>query len=247
MAETRPNIRLLVVEDLFPGAVVGLSPEQAHYLKHVIGARGGDEIALFNGKDGEWRGRVDGIARGWASIAVEEQTQPQRKAMDLWLLFAPVKRHGTDLIVQKATELGVSRLQPVMTRRTVADRVQLERLESIVREAAEQSGRTTVPDVAEPRSLMKLLEDWPFNRRLMVCDQRGGMSIARLQRGVYTVAPGPWAILVGPEDGFDDEERARLDAMECVTPITLGPRVLRAETAAIAAIALWQGLIGDCM
>ena len=133
-------------------------------------------------------------------IPIDAQNKPQRKDMDLWLLFAPVKRSGTDMIVQKATELGVSRLQPVMTRRTIAERIKLDRMAIIAREAAEQSGRISVPEVAEPRDLARLLKDWPAERRLFFCDERGdGPSVARACLGVNTLVPGPWAILIGPE------------------------------------------------
>ena len=224
MAETRPKIRLFVEEALFPGAVVGLGPEQAHYLKHVMRAKSGDEIALFNGSDGEWRCRVDSLARGWGSIAVDTQNKPQRKDMDLWLLFAPVKRSGTDMIVQKATELGVSRLQPVMTRRTIAERIKLDRMAIIAREAAEQSGRVSVPEFAEPRDLARLLKEWPAERRLLFCDERGdGPTVARARVGVNTLVPGPWAILIGPEGGFEDVERALLANVSGATTISLGP------------------------
>ena len=246
MAETRPKIRLYVEEALFAGAAVGLGPEQSHYLKHVMRARSGDEVALFNGSDGEWRGRVDSLARGWGSIAVDVQSKPQKKDMDLWLLFAPIKRSGTDMIVQKATELGVARLQPVMTRRTIAERIKLDRMVIIAREAAEQSGRVSVPEVAEPRDLARLLGEWPAQRRLLFCDERGGgPTLARASLGINTLVPGPWAILIGPEGGFEDDERALIASLSSATAISLGPRILRSETAAVAALALWQGLIGD--
>lgn len=238
----RPSIRLYVEDDLGEGAALGLSAPQAHYLKHVMRQQAGAEIALFNGRDGEWRGRIDGFGKGWCSVTVAAQTGPQHPEPDLWLVFAPIKRARIDFIAQKATELGVSAICPVFTRHTAVDRVNVDRLRANAIEAAEQCDRLTVPDIHQPRRLDRALEDWPSDRQLMFCDERGAPVATEVLAGGK---PGPWAVLVGPEGGFSDDEASLLKSLKFTVPVGLGRRLLRADTAAIAALSLWQATLGD--
>ncbi len=238
----RPNIRIYVEDDLGEGAALGLSAPQAHYLKHVMRQQAGAEIALFNGRDGEWRGRIDGFGKGWCSVTVGDRTSPQSPEPDLWLVFAPIKRARIDFIAQKATELGVSAICPVFTQHTAVDRVNSDRLRANAVEAAEQCDRLTVPDIHEPRRLDRALEDWPADRQLMFCDERGAPVPTEALAGAK---PGPWAVLVGPEGGFSDKEATMLKGLEFTVSVGLGRRLLRADTAAIAALSLWQATLGD--
>ena len=252
------SVRLFVEADLGPGASVGLSPAQAHYLRHVMRMGAGDRLLLFNGRDGEWLARIDTIERGWGSLALAERTRAQRAEPDLWLVFAPIKRARIDFVAEKATELGVRALWPVFTSRTAISRVNTGRLRANAVEAAEQSRRLTVPEVFEPVSFAELVARWPGARRLVVCDEGGtGTPIARaLGAGAGGVSAGPeqeprhgaaaqWALLVGPEGGFTPSELDALSELPFVTRVGLGPRLLRADTAAVAALACWQALAGD--
>lgn len=238
----RPKIRLFVEDPLAEGASLGLATAQAHYLRHVMRLKPGDRVALFNGRDGEWLGRIDGFGKGWCSVAVTRRLASQAGGPDLWLVFAPVKRARIDFIAQKATELGIARLLPVFTELTAMDRVNTDRLRANAVEAAEQSGRLTVPEVAAPRRLDDLLADWPAERRLMFCDERGGPPAAEALAGAER---GPWAVLTGPEGGFSAAEAEGIRGLPFVLPVGLGPRTLRADTAALAALGLWQALLGD--
>ena len=236
MTEAAPRIRLYVADDLAPDQVVGPAPNQAHYLRHVMRCRPGDEIALFNGRDGEWRARIEGFGKGWCSLALLEQRRRQATEAGPALLFAPIKRSRIDALVEKATELGVAALQPVLTRRTTVARVNIDRLRLIAIEAAEQSGRLTVPEVTAPLGLESLLAQWPLGRRLLFLDEAGG--VAPLVEALAGAPPGEsWALLIGPEGGFDDDEREILGARDFVIAAGLGPRILRAETAGIAVVA----------
>jgi 16S rRNA (uracil1498-N3)-methyltransferase len=244
MTEAAPRIRLYVADDLASGQVVGPAPSQAHYLRHVMRCRPGDEIALFNGRDGEWRARIEGFGKGWCSLALLEQLRQQAAEAGPVLLFAPIKRSRIDTLVEKATELGAAALQPVSTRRTTVARVNIDRLRLIAIEAAEQSGRLTVPEVTAPLVLETLLEQWPAGRLLLFLDEAGGA--APLAEALASApASESWALLIGPEGGFDDDERKLLGARDFVIAAGLGPRILRAETAALAALALWQAVLGD--
>lgn len=238
-----PKIRLFVQDSLTADGAVTIGPEQSHYLQHVMRCKPGQEIALFNGRDGEWVTRIDALAKKQATLLPVSQSRPQVSSPDLWLLFAPVKRGPFDMIVEKATEIGVSALKPVFTRFTVRDRVKVERMEAIAREAAEQCGRLDVPDVSGPQSLDNMLDRWPDDRSLIFCDEGGAV------RPMLDVArdhdAGPAALLIGPEGGFHRTERDRLHGLSYVRPVSLGPRILRADTAAIAALALYQAVRGD--
>lgn len=244
MPPSRPKIRLYVPHDLAADRQIAIDGNPAHYLIHVMRCAPGDEVAAFNGRDGEWRAVIAAIGKRDCELRPAECLRPQADGPDLWLLFAPVKRAGTDFLVQKATELGVAVLQPVQTRRTVAERVNLDRFRATAIEAAEQSGRLTVPAVREMAPLSDLLDAWPAGRRLLFCDEGGAAPSA-----VATLAGAPagdWAVLVGPEGGFEAGERDRLRGEAFVAPVSLGPRILRAETAALVALTLWQGILGDC-
>jgi 16S rRNA (uracil1498-N3)-methyltransferase len=243
MADVGGKIRLFVRADLGPGAEVPLDPEQAHYLFAVMRLGPGAPLALFNGRDGEWSAEVVEAGRRGGRLVAQTRGQAQRRPPDLWLLFAPIKKARTDFIVEKATELGAARIQPVFTRLTASERVRADRLRKHAVEAAEQCGETFVPEVAEPARLDAVLDGWNPERRLMFCDEAREAVPAR--EALAAARPGPWAVLTGPEGGFAPEEALRLRSLPFVIPVTLGPRVLRADTAACAALALWQAMLGD--
>jgi 16S rRNA (uracil1498-N3)-methyltransferase len=235
--------RLFVQAPLVAGASVEPDEGQSHLLVNVLRARVGDHVRVFNGTDGEWRTRISAVSKRAVTLDVTMQVRAQRAVPDLWLLVAPVKKSPFDFTVQKATELGIARIQPVMTRRTIVDRVNLQRMRANVIEAAEQSERLCVPEVCEPVSLERLLGVWPSHRRLMFCDEGGDAKPAAVALSGSEL--GPWAILTGPEGGFEPVERELLRGQSFVTPVTLGPRIMRADTAALAAIAVWQSTLGD--
>lgn len=234
------KIRLYVDQPLAPGQAVRLSPDQAHYLTGVMRLTAGAAILLFNGRDGEWRATLADASKRGAVALCDMQTRPLRLPPDLWLLFAPIKKARTDFIVEKAVELGAARILPVQTRHTNADRIRQDRLQAHALEAAEQCGATYVPEVAELIALDKLLAKWPEDRRLYWCDET-----ALGHPATITPTQGPAAILIGPEGGFSADEAAKLRARPNVTPLSLGPRILRADTAAVAALTLWQAACGD--
>ncbi|HXM84350.1 MAG TPA: 16S rRNA (uracil(1498)-N(3))-methyltransferase [Stellaceae bacterium] len=238
-----PVTRLYVEASLGEGGSLGLAAPQAHYLKSVLRLGKGDELALFNGRDGEYRARIAGLGRGWCSLDILAQRRPQRDEGDLWLAFAPIKRARLDFLVEKATELGVSEIHPVMTARTMVARVNAERLRANAVEAAEQSERLSVPAVHEPVKLAPLLKAWPAGRRLILCDESG--TAPPLAQALKGLSPAPCAILTGPEGGFADSELDDLRKLPFVCPVGLGPRVLRADTAALGALAAFQALVGD--
>lgn len=235
----RSLIRLFVREPLSEGARVALEQGQAHYLGTVMRLAVGGEVLLFDGQSGEWLARVAEAGKKRMTLAVERQTKLAEAVPDLCLAFAPVKRAQTEWLVEKATELGVARLQPVMTRRTIFERIKLERLEAITIEAAEQCGRTLLPTIAKPIALDRLLAKQEAGRTLYFADETGGATLAA------TMNPGPATILTGPEGGFTPEERDAIRAAPGVLAISLGPRILRAETAALAAVTGWMALAGD--
>lgn len=242
-AAPRPRFRLFVNAPLAAANAVGLSRDQTHYLASVMRAQIGEYALLFNGRDGEWLARIASLVKAGAALVPEFQTRPQAPEPDLWLLSAPLKKDRTDLVVEKAAELGVSRLWPVFTRRTNAGRVNGERLGAHLMEAAEQCERLSVPELAEPAPLDKALSGWPEDRVLLFLDESGGGP--PLAQVLQDLPPGPLALLVGPEGGFDAEERRLIASKPFARPVGLGPRILRAETAAIAALAVIQALRGD--
>ena len=238
-----PTARLYVAPDLVPGGTLALSEAQAHYLKNVLRLEPGATVSLFNGRDGEWAARVDGFAKRSGTLTTVEQRRPQEPDPDLWLLFAPLKRARIDFLIEKATELGVSHLCPVVTRRTVAERVNLDRLRAHAVEAAEQTERLSVPALAEPAPLDRVIAGWPATRRLLLCDESG--SAPPIAAVLEESRAKAWAVLVGPEGGFAETELDALRKLSFVSPVGLGPRVLRADTAALAALAVLQAFAGD--
>ena len=231
--------RLFVEATLSEGAAVSLDGPQANYLGNVLRLGVGGQVLLFDGASGEWLATVKQMTRKSMQLTVERQTKVAEVVPDLWLAFAPVKRTQLDWLVEKATELGVARLIPVVTWRTVVERVKGERLRSIAVEAAEQCGRTMLPTIDEPVPLERLLKERDAGRLMYFADETGGEPMAT------AFAPGPGLILTGPEGGFTPEERELIRAAVGVKPISLGPRILRAETAALAAVAGWMAFAGD--
>ena len=230
--------RLFTRKLLSKSASVELDAGQANYLCNVLRLKEGDAVLVFDGVSGEWLARIAEAGRKRMTLAVDERTREPETIPDVWLAFAPVKRAQTDWLVEKATELGAARLIPVMTRRTIAERVRLDRLEAIAIEAAEQCGRTVLPRISDPIALKSLVEREP-SRRLYFADERGGEPAAS------AFQPGPTLILTGPEGGFADEERSVIRAAPSSVSISLGPRILRAETAALAALAAYMAVAGD--
>lgn len=235
------RLRLYVEAAL--GGCVEPSDAQAHYLLHVMRAKVGERVSLFNGRDGEWLARIAEISKRGCVLACERQTAPQTEVPDLWLVFAPIKKTPADYLTQKATELGVSVLQPVITRRTIVSRVNTERMRANAVEAAEQSDRLSVPEIREPLAFDKVLAGWPTERRILFCDEAGDAK--PIAQALGEAPNGPWAVFTGPEGGFEPAERQALRALPFVMPVTLGPRILRADTAALAALAVWQAVKGD--
>ena len=236
------KIRLCVTQALGVGQTIPLTRDQAHYLFGVMRLKQGAHVLLFNGADGEFLAEVVEAGKRKGVLKCLEQTRPLQMPPDLWLLFAPIKKARTAFIVEKATELGVARICPVQTRFTNAERIRQDRLQAHALEAAEQCGATYVPEVDDIRRLDAVLSDWPEDRQLVFCDE----SLAGTREVLAAQAEQKkWAILIGPEGGFSNEERAQLSALHFVTKISLGPRILRADTAAVAAITLWQATLGD--
>jgi 16S rRNA (uracil1498-N3)-methyltransferase len=236
-------IRLYVPCDLGAGAELALDHGQSHYLASVMRQGVGDEVALFNGRDGEWRAAITVVTKRAVGLRAQAQVRPQRAGPDLDLIVALVKRGRLETIVEKAAELGARRVRLIQTERTNADRARVERLTAIATEAAEQTGRLDVPQVAEPMKLAKLIAAWEPGRRLLFCDEAGeAKPVLKALEG----QPGEaWAILIGPEGGFSPAERTLLRELPYAVPASLGPRILRADTAAISALTLWQAAIGD--
>jgi len=251
--------RLHIADTLTQGARLELDEGQARYLVQVLRRKVGDSVRVFNADDGEWDATLAEAGKKRAALAIATQRrEPASAAVDLHLMFAPVKRARTDFIVEKATELGVGVIRPVFTRRSIAERVRTDRLALIAREAAEQSERLDVPAIAEPETLERALDGWTEKqgaRRLLFLDEAAGGVGSPWNDPGFGAAPalealaasprGPWAILIGPEGGFDPAERERLRGEPFVITASLGPRILRADTAAIAALTLWQASLGD--
>ena len=233
--------RLFVDNPLAQGSAVAVEGNQAHYLARVMRAAEGDVVILCDDVTGEWAARVASAGKREVVLELVEQLRPREQVPDFWLCAALLKKDRFDLVLEKATELGVRRVQPVLARRCVADRLNPERARAVMTEAAEQCARTALPELAEPVKLEALLRDWPAERTLFFADELGGEPAA----AAFTAYPGAAALVIGPEGGFDDAERAAVRALPQARAITLGPRILRGETAAIAATALWMGTAGD--
>lgn len=229
--------RLFVDQPLAPGAQVALDRAQSNYLVNVLRLGDGDAVRVFDDRTGEWAATLSGGKR--AVLSVSTHLAEREAVPDLWLCVAPVKRGRIDLVAEKACELGAARLLPVITRRTVVDRLNADRLRAHMVEAAEQCGRTALPALRDAVKLDRLLADWPAERALIFADETGGDPLPGIAR------PGPAAILIGPEGGFTEEERAMIRAVPQARGVSLGPRILRAETAAIAALAIWMAAAGD--
>lgn len=233
--------RLFVAERLAAGAIVRIEGNPAHYLARVMRVVPGDVVILCDDVTGEWAARVSDCGKRDVVLDVAEMIRPREAVPDLWLCPALLKKDRFDLVLEKATELGIARIQPLVTRRCVADKLNLERARMIATEAAEQCARTALPELAEPVKLDALLADWPESRALFFADENGGAPAA----ATFVQHQGPAAILTGPEGGFDEVERAAIRAHPAASPISLGPRILRGETAAIAALSVWMASAGD--
>jgi 16S rRNA (uracil1498-N3)-methyltransferase len=236
-------IRLHVTHGLEAGPLLAIEAAQAHYLTHVMRLRVGGELRLFNGRDGEWRARLAAIGKGVCQLEILERTRGQTVSPDLDLVVALVKRARLETIVEKAAELGARRVRLALTERTNTERTNVARLAAIAVEAAEQTGRLDVPEIAAPERLDRLLAAWPADRPLMFCDEAG--EAAPALEALAGRTRGPWGVLIGPEGGFSPRERALVRSVAGAVPVSLGPRVLRADTAAIAALTLWQAALGD--
>jgi 16S rRNA (uracil1498-N3)-methyltransferase len=237
----KPKVRLYVDQPLGTGQAVALGPEAANYLFNVMRLARGAHVALFNGRDGEWQGEVVEAGKRQGIALCQTQTAPQVMPPDLWLLFTPVKKDRTAFIVEKAVELGVARLMPVATRHMNSERWRVDKQTAHAVEAAEQCGATFVPAVDDLQPLDRVVSQWPEGRALYWADE----TLAKGSLTPAAVIAGPAAILIGPEGGFSEDEKTRLRALPFVRPLALGPRILRAETAALAALVLWQSTVGD--
>ena len=242
------KIRLYVDAPLGQGQTVPLNRDQAHYLFGVMRQSVGGAVLLFNGRDGEWRAEIAQAGKRGGELTCVAQTKALQMPPDLWLMFAPIKKARTDFIVEKAVELGAARIVPVQTEFTNSERIRQDRLQAHAVEAAEQCGGTWVPEVAGLEKLDRVLDDWPADRQLMFCDEAlvgEAASSSALTGGLGRGGDAPWAILIGPEGGFSDRERQRLRGFDFAHRVSLGPRILRADTAAVAALTLWQMQLGD--
>jgi 16S rRNA (uracil1498-N3)-methyltransferase len=244
MAQRRAP-RLHLMAELAAGREIELEPARAHYLSSVLRLGPGAAVAVFNAEDGEWLCRIAESGKKGVRLTAERQLRSPEPGgePDLWLVFAPIKRTRLDWLVEKATELGVSALLPVWTVRTQVERVNLERLRAHAIEAVEQSERVSVPALRAPERLDRLLASWPTARRLIMCDESGAGE--PISAAAARLSQGPVALLVGPEGGFDETELDAMGKLSFVTRVGLGPRVLRAETAALAAVAVFQAIAGD--
>lgn len=237
------SIRLFLEQPLEAGLEIPCTRAQANYLLNVMRLGDDAEILVFDGQNGEWRASVIRQKRNSCALNVMEQVRSQVDGPDVEYLFAPVKRTRLDFMVQKATELGVAALRPVMTRHTDTKRVKIERMQANVIEAAEQCGVLRIPQIHEPVKLDALLDGWDQARRIIYCDEDAPLTSPI--EALSGLDPGPVAVLIGPEGGFDDAERKRLRALSYVTPVSLGPRVMRADTAAVVILSLVNAVLGD--
>ncbi|MGH6931215.1 MAG: 16S rRNA (uracil(1498)-N(3))-methyltransferase [Dongiaceae bacterium] len=244
-----PRTRLFVEAALTADTEIAIDGDRVHHLRNVLRLEAGEAVRLFNGRDGEWRGRIARLAKSAATILAEARLRDQSREGDLWLVFAPIKRARLDSLIEKATELGVAALLPVFTRHTAAERVNIDRLRAIATAAAEQSERLSVPTIRKPVTLDKLLADWPGGRHLLLCAEAGAAKpIAELlmsQESGDRDGHLSGAVMIGPEGGFAVSELDGLGKLPFVSAVGLGPRILRADTAALAALACWQAIRGD--
>lgn len=234
--------RLYVSEALDEGLPIGLPQSQAHYLFKVMRLKQGAQVRVFNENDGEWLAELTELSKRDAQIIPLEQLRPATSTPDIWVLFAPVKKSRNDFIVEKATELGASLIRPVLTNRTTMPHVKTDRMRLQAIEAAEQTERMSIPLIKDPFKLVELIEGWNTERALIFADEAGDAQPAI---EAFKSIKAPCAILIGPEGGFDPSERELLRSQSFVTPISLGPRILRADTAVAATLALWQAVSGD--
>lgn len=236
-----PKIRLYVDHPLGVGQTVPLTRDQAHYLFGVMRLSSGDQFFVFNGRDGEHLAEVTEAGKRGGQASCIRETRPLQMPPDLWLMFAPIKKTRTDFIVEKAAEMGAAKIIPVRTDFTNSERIRRDRLQAHAVEAAEQCGGTFVPEVCDLQRLDKLLSDWPKDRSLMFCDE----AKANKKNAALPEQQAPWAILIGPEGGFSEAERTRLKRSNFAHCVGLGPRILRADTAVVAAMTVWQTALGD--
>jgi len=241
MSNKNPKSRLYVNEPLKAGAVLLIDGNQGHHLVNVMRIKMAEYVGLFNGSEGEWLGEITKVGKGKAMVTAREKIAEQINESDLWYLFAPIKKARVDYMMQKATELGVSVISPVMTARTNLDKLKIEKLKASAFEAAEQCGRMTVPQIDDIKSLDEVLKNWPNDRTIIFCDEAGD-AVPMKEANVSGVK---CAVLIGPEGGFNEEERQKIRDHKNTLPVTLGPRILRADTAAVTVISLWQSLFGD--
>ncbi|MBV8754489.1 MAG: 16S rRNA (uracil(1498)-N(3))-methyltransferase [Hyphomicrobiales bacterium] len=243
--------RLYLEAPLAAGTMLPLDRNQSNYLANVLRRKNGDAVLVFNGREGEWRTQVEGAGRKGMALSVVEQTRPQTAPADLHYLFAPLKQARLDYLIQKAVELGVSRLVPVLTRHGQVARVNRDRARANAIEAAEQCGILNLPEVAAPVALPRLLAEWVPERLMVFCDEEAPVAdpIAVLQEARRStpplLGPLPVSVLIGPEGGFSEEERSALVKLPNLVRLSLGPRILRADTAAVAVLALVQATLGD--
>ena len=235
------KIRLFVDHSLREAQSVPLNKDQAHYIFSVMRKRIGDSVLIFDGINGEWIASIKEISKKKGLLFCINQTKPQILPPDLWLYFSPLKKVRTDFIIEKATELGVGKIIPVRTEHTNADRISIDRLRAHAREAAEQCGGTYIPKIVELQKLNEVLNNFPIDRKILFCDEELKQSEVKLKN----LEKGKWAILIGPEGGFSEIERNHLRELKFIHSISLGPRILRADTAVVTAISLWQNYLGD--
>ncbi|MCC9624302.1 16S rRNA (uracil(1498)-N(3))-methyltransferase [Thalassospira sp. MA62] len=252
---TRARQRLFITDPITPGAEIELAPEQSHYLEHVMRLKPGTPVKVFNGLDGEWLATISALRKKKGSVQIEKQLRPQGAETGPTLVFAPIKKQRLDFLIEKAVEMGVEKLQPVITQHGITDKVRLDRLQSQVIEAAEQCERLTVPEVLDPVRLLDWVRDAANPHHLLFCDETGtGSPIGEVLSQLLAKGAGSFidndnvinhAIVIGPEGGFSADELDRIREMPNATAVSLGPRILRAETAAIAALTVYQDRIGD--
>ncbi len=252
---TRARQRLFVSDPITPGCEIELAPEQSHYLEHVMRLKPGTPIKIFNGLDGEWLATIDHLRKKKGTVTAERQLRDQIVERGPILAFAPIKKQRLDFLIEKSVEMGVGSLQPIVTAHGITDKVRLDRLQAQVIEAAEQCERLSVPEIAPPVKLLDWLADWPENRHLLFCDETGsGSPIGEVLSQLLAKGAGSaidndnvvnHAIVIGPEGGFSADEIERIRKQPFATPVSLGPRILRAETAAIAALSVFQDRVGD--